>query len=366
MTIGMQISPRLAKTAGASAVRSSMNFEDGSQLETSPSQEDVREIEWSDIIVGRTLGKGGFANANLAMLKSQDDRPYAIKYLRNSVVARKNSIRIGAADLVYEAKILQQLSHPNIISLHGISAGPLEESYLNNRRFFLLLDLLDYTLEDKLLEWGWEEEQLSVTQNRLLPRFGLPEAQKTRLYERMSSVAIPVAKALKYLHENNIIMRDLKPGNIGFQDGTVKLFDFGMAREIKEGRKLTGNTGSPLYMAPENFMSKNYGVEADIYSFGYVLWELATLKVPFEGYDREKHTRKVFVEDCRPRVDFRCGSTRMQQLISSCWDRSPKSRPSAFQVLVTLNVETSRKLGGSDDEQEPRRRFSKLLQARAA
>ena len=246
MTIGMEISPRLAKTAGTSALRSSVNFDKGSQLEISPSQEEMREIGWNEIIVGRMLGKGGFSNANLVVIKSQEERPYAIKYLRNSVVARKSLIRVGAADLVYEAKILHQLSHPNIISLHGISAGPLEDSYLNNRRFFLVLDLLDCTLEDKLLEWGWEEEQLVVTQNRLLPRLGLSEAQKTRLYERMSSVAIPVAKALKYLHENNIIMRDLKPGNIGFQDGTVKLFDFGMAREIKQGRQADRKHRQPL------------------------------------------------------------------------------------------------------------------------
>jgi hypothetical protein len=118
-------------------------------------------------------------------------------------------------------------------------------------------------------------------------------------------------------------------------------------------------------MAIEVFMAKNYGIEADIYSFAYVLWELATLKVPFEGYTTEKHTKKVFVDDGRPRIDFRCGSTRMQQLISSCWDRSPKSRPSALQVLMTLHVETNRKLG---DAEEPRRVhvFTKRPPARAA
>lgn len=364
---GMTITPHLARTAGKSAMRSSLKFEQGSQLlENSPSQDEIREIHFADVKIGRLLGKGGFSNANEVVLRSKEgeERTYAIKYLRNAVMQRRESLRVGAADLVYEAKLLQHLSHEHIISLQGISAGPLSESYKHNHRFFIVVDLLECTLEEKLLAWGLEEEQLTPP-NRLLPRFGLSDTLKTRLYERMSSVAIPVAKALKYLHENNIIMRDLKPGNIGFQNGTVKLFDLGMAREIKEGRKLTGNTGSPLYMAPENWMGKSYGVEVDIYSFAYVLWELATLKVPFEGYTREKHTRKIFVDDTRPRVDYRCGSTRMQQLISSCWDRSPKSRPSALQIFMTLNVETNRKLGNAAVEQ-PRGVFSKLPPARAA
>jgi len=285
---------------------------------------------------------------------------------------QRESLKVGAADLAVEAKMLSHLSHPNIIKLHGVSAGSLTDSYKHNHRFFLVLDLLTCSLEEKLFEWRLEEDTLSK-QNRILPRFGgLTEAQKSRLYARLSSVAIPVAKVLKYLHEKNIVLRDLKPGNIGFDStGCVKIFDFGMAREIKEGRKLTGNTGSPLYMSPEVAMSRNYGLEADIYSFAYVLWELATLKVPFEGLTREKHTRKILVDDARPRVDGRCGSGRIQQLITDCWGRSPNSRPSPLAILMVLNVETKRKLGGAYQETktvEPRRVFmsSKIPPARAA
>lgn len=366
--MSLTITPRLARTAGESAKRSSIKFERDSQLVESSAGTRVRQIEQSDIQIGNLLGKGGFSNVNEVVLKSKDgtsdDRVYAIKYLRNSVMRRRESLKIGAADLVVESKILSHVSHPNIVSLHGISSTPLVDSYKHNHRFFLVLDILTCSLEEKLIEWSIDEDMLS--RQKLLPRFGISEDQKTRLYERMNSVAIPVANAVKYLHEKNIILRDLKPGNIGFQGDTVKLFDFGMAREIKDdGRRLTGNTGSPLYMAPEVALCKDYGLEADIYSFAYVMWELATLKIPFDGITREKHTRKILVDDARPRVDNRCGSARIQQLITDCWSRSPKSRPAPLEILRVLNVETNKRLGEAKTvETRARRRVSPIVRAK--
>ena len=77
-----------------------------------------------------------------------------------------------------------------------------------------------------------------------------PDLQRQIDY-RLKCVAIPVAEAMKYLHSNNVIFRDLKPSNIGFNEhGTVKLFDFGLAREITDPtRLLTGCTGSRRYVS---------------------------------------------------------------------------------------------------------------------
>ena len=64
--------------------------------------------------------------------------------------------------------------------------------------------------------------------------------------DRLNDIAIPIAEAMKYLHSKNVIYRDLKPSNVGFdQNGTIKLFDFGLAREITDpGKCMTGCTGS--------------------------------------------------------------------------------------------------------------------------
>jgi serine/threonine protein kinase len=345
----------LATIAGKAALKRSRKFERRSRLvKTSPCAE-IPEIAWDDVRIGRLLGKGSFCNVNEVILSSKakcnHDR-YAIKYLKDSVMARTETFTEGAANLVTEGKLLRHLQHENIVRLHGISEGCVSESYLNNRRFFLILDRLDCSLADKIQEWRFDEERLSPSKSsRVISKSrrirGLSESQKNRLYHRLRSVAIPVANALQYLHSKNILLRDLKPANIGLDaNGTVKLFDFGLSREMKNRvRRMTGDIGSPLWMAPEVALSKRYGFPADIYSFAYVIWELATLETPFEGVTLEQHSKYIFVDNIRPELDIRCGSSRVRKLISAGWDRSPRLRPGIVKILSVLKSETARKLG---------------------
>jgi serine/threonine protein kinase len=345
----------LTNLAGETALSSSRKFERNSELVKSSSCEAAPEIRWDEIRIGRLLGKGGYNNVNAIILSSKDDesnaKKYAIKYLRDSVMKNKDTFTAGAADLVTESKLLQHLQHENIIKLHGVSEGCVSRSYLNNGRFFLILDQLTCSLADKILEWRFEEQKLSPSNSSLIIavsrlKGSRSSPQKHRLYDRLRSVAIPVANALQYLHSKNIIFRDLKPANIGFDaNGIVKLFDFGLSREIKDDvRRMTGNIGSPLWMAPEVALSKKYGLPADIYSFAYILWELTTLETPFEGFTREQHAKAILIDNIRPKVDSCCGSSRVQQLITDGWDRSPWSRPQVVEILSVLKSETARKL----------------------
>ena len=90
-------------------------------------------------------------------------------------------------------------------------------------------------------------------------------------------------------------VRAQKPENIGFtKEGVLKLFDFGLAKELKPHRRLpdgtyqlTGNTGSRRYMAPEVAGVRPYNLSVDAYSFGILLWELSALEKPFDGFTGE-------------------------------------------------------------------------------
>jgi serine/threonine-protein kinase len=109
----------------------------------------------------------------------------------------------------------------------------------------------------------------------------LPEAEAI-------AYASEICDALDYLHANGIVHRDLKPQNIMVcSDGSLRLFDFGIARVEKARRLtfvgLTPTLGTPDYISPEQVRGKRGDHRSDIYSLGAILYEMVTGSTPFEG-----------------------------------------------------------------------------------
>lgn len=157
-------------------------------------------------------------------------------------------------------------------------------------------------------------------------------------------MAVGVARGLEYLHLHRIIFRDLKPSNIGFSaSGTVKIFDFGLAREILVGEtRMTANTGSLHYIAPEVNKGENYRLSADVYSYGIMLWELCTLIVPFDGMTTADHSKYVVHGGARSKIDKVQGSQNLRFLIQACWQHmDPKKRPTSTGVQNALLMQLS-------------------------
>ncbi|OPJ61760.1 Stk1 family PASTA domain-containing Ser/Thr kinase [Clostridium oryzae] len=111
--------------------------------------------------------------------------------------------------------------------------------------------------------------------------------ENTRLsYERTIDIGVQIARALDCAHRNNIIHRDIKPQNILVTDeGVVKVTDFGIAKASSSVTITNSNKiiGSAHYLSPEQARGNFVDVRTDIYSFGIVLYEMITGKVPFDA-----------------------------------------------------------------------------------
>lgn len=288
-------------------------------------------------------------------------RDYCIKFLRPSVLSNRKKFARGTADLCIEAHFLAVLSHPHILRLRGVTEGfklfnpGCPGTFLRNLTHyagregccFVLLDKLHTTLDEKLGGcWKHESDKL----HGLMYKVGWKDMRGSRrraLKLELLTCAIQVAEALRYLHNHKIVYRDLKPDNIGFDsDGTVKLFDFGLVKELKTHRRyadgtylLSANTGSRRYMAPEVAKKERYNLSADVYSYGILLWEICALEKPFEGYSETEHANLVLNQGKRPKLDggaVKVWPSEIVDMMKKCWNQNLHQRPVFEKVLDEL------------------------------
>ena len=167
-----------------------------------------------------------------------------------------------------EASLLVKLQHPNIVKLIDVS---MEGEF----RYYVMELVSGRSIAEEIKKGP-------------LPM------------NEIAGIAWQASDALGTAHEAGIIHRDIKPANI-MRDkaGTIKLTDFGIARVIGlSGGTTAGKAvGTPAYMSPEQVLGKEPGTASDIYSFGVVLYEMLTGRVPFESSNPLDVMRKHVYED---------------------------------------------------------------------
>ena len=332
-----------------------------------------------------------------AQSKNEPSTPrYALKRLRPEVMAEDDTYAMGAADLVVEARFLASLEHPNIVKIRGMAHGDCDAFASGvEGHYFLVLDRLSETLTQRIGRWRketklWRKGRLK---GNLFDRRG--RKWNDHLARRVE-VAFELANALKYLHGKNIIFRDLKPDNVGFDcRGDCKLFDFGLAKELRgeervddpdvvdnghrPQRPVVENTlrasarrkgkmftdvyemsapcGSYRYMAPEVIEAKPYNFSADTYSFAMLLYEISLMKKPYANMGLEELIEKVTVDQYRPELPME-GRTALPSSLRSYltlgWSTNLRYRPTMFGTCDTLfKIVESLKGSTLDEEKRP-------------
>lgn len=217
-----------------------------------------------------------------------------------------------------ELAILLSLRHPNIVPLVGVCASPLS----------LVLDLAPRGALDGCL--------------RHYRRSGARLAS-----EPLRQLVLQTARAIEYLHRQRIIYRDLKSENVLVwqlpepfdysmnSDTHVKLADYGISRMTLPGGA-KGFGGTEGFMAPEIMRhngEEEYTEKVDCFSFGMYIYELLTLRQPFEGHESVK---ECILEGGRPPLNRRqtlVHPPHCLDLMVLCWAQNPKDRPSASQIV---------------------------------
>mmetsp|Transcript_19353 Transcript_19353/g.48754 ORF Transcript_19353/g.48754 Transcript_19353/m.48754 type:complete len:493 (+) Transcript_19353:173-1651(+) len=286
------------------------------------------ELEWevdpSNINIGTVIGRGEFGTV------------YSARWHNTLVAVKvlKSTSKLAVEELKSELNALRKAHHPHTMQFLGACTKQTP-----------------YMLVTELMSGGSLQDAFQLMNFQLPLRRGL-------------EIALDAARGMNYLHTRKpspIIHRDLKPGNFMIggsvyssksslvqNTGVVKIADFGLSKTLPtslanhdDQYKMTGETGTYRYMAPEVFRHEPYNAKVDVYSFAMLCFELFEARAPFDRMDAVNVAKAVALEGNRPimlALDKPNDPVRseLKALIERMWHSDPRARPDFTEVITGL------------------------------
>ncbi|KAF8388076.1 hypothetical protein HHK36_026742 [Tetracentron sinense] len=284
-------------------LQSSSSHVDISPSRLDPMLDDVAEweIPWEDLVIGERIGLGSYGEV------------YHADWNGTEVAVKKFLDQDFSGDALdefrSEVRIMRRLGHPNVVLFMGAVTRP---------------------------------PNLSIV-TEFLPRGSLyrivhrPNCQIDE--KRRIKMALDVAKGMNCLHTSTptVVHRDLKSPNLLVdKNWNVKVCDFGLSR-LKHNTFLSSKStaGTPEWMAPEVLRNEPSNEKCDVYSFGIILWELATLRMPWSGMNPMQVVGAVGFQNRRLDIPKELDPL-VARIIWQCWQTEPNLRPSFAQLTTAL------------------------------
>ena len=266
-----------------------------------------------DFEYGRVLGKGVFGSV-LIVKRKEDKEIYAMKRVKIGGLTKKE-----LENSFNEVRLLASLNHKNVIGYR--------EAFYDQKSKTLNI-VMEYA----------DDGDLSTK---------IKQAIKKQIFfeeSKIWSTLIQILEGLKYLHKSDIIHRDLKSANIFLtKKGGVKIGDLNVSKIIGKSMAIT-QTGTPYYASPEIWNDHPYDYKCDIWSAGCIIYEMASLKMPFRGTSMQMLYNNVMKGDFDP-IPSRY-SKDLMEIIKLILIKNPKQRPSAEDLLKNrIIVQKMEKLG---------------------
>ena len=261
-----------------------------------------------------TLGEGGMSR----VFKAFDmhlGREVALKVLHQSLS------RDGALTAMFEreAKLTASILHPNVVKVFTVGN---EDGF-----FFIAMELVDATSLEQMIASSGE----------------LPEKE-------VLHVAYDVVAGLKAAHDEGLIHRDIKPGNMLVTgDGTSKLVDFGLAVQQGGDDESDDLWATPYYVPPEKLQGEMDTYLGDIYSLGATLYHAITGKPPFEANTSSmEELKEIKKAEIDLKTEAPAASKPTVKLIERMMAHEPENRPQSYELLLNEIIDIEKKAFGFD------------------